>query len=85
MPYKRVDPVGIDEILEVADTLPDVIDIKDIQKKRYEGHFTICQMLRDIFQMTDNEDIRYKCRVAMAMSKKMHEKLKWYRDRNPAQ
>lgn len=29
--------------------------------------------------MTDNEEIRLNCRIAMAMAKKMHEKLKAYK------
>lgn len=65
MPYKRVDPVDVGYML----------------KKRYHGHFTICQKLRDIYLATDNEEIKLNCRIAMAMAKKMHEKLKWYKNK----
>lgn len=63
MPYKRREPV------------PE----KEMDKERYEGHHTICQTLRDIYHLTDNEDIKLKCRLAMAMGKAMHEKLKYYK------
>lgn len=62
--YKRVDPV----------------DIKYMKKTRFHGHFTICEKLREIYMATDDEDIQMKARIAMAMAKKMHERLKWYRD-----
>lgn len=61
MPYRRHDPVP-----------ESVMDIS-----RYEGHHSICQMLRDIYHMTDDEEIKLKCRIAMSMSKSMHKKLKW--------
>lgn len=61
--YKRVEPVSVDMML----------------KKRYHGHFTICEKLREIYLLTDNEEIRLKCRIAMAMSKSMHERLKKYK------
>ena len=47
--------------------------------KRFEGHHSICQTLRDIYHMTDDEKLKLKCRVAMAMTKAMHEKLKKYK------
>lgn len=55
------------------------IDISEMDKKRWEGHHSICQTLRDIYHMTDNEDLRLKCRVAMAMTKAMNKKLKSYK------
>ena len=64
MPYPKVEPVSV----------------KDMMRKRYHGHFTICQKLRDIYMATESEDIKLDCRIAMAMAKKMHEKLKWYRN-----
>jgi hypothetical protein len=33
--------------------------------------YTICQMLREIYQLTDNPEIRLKCRIASRMSKCM--------------
>jgi hypothetical protein len=65
MPYKRVDPV------------PE----REMDKSRYEGHFSVCQKLRDIYHMTEDPEIKMTCRVAMAMTKKMHDKLKYYRDK----
>lgn len=65
--YKRVPPVSIAEVEQMT-------------RQRYKGHFTICQTLRDIYMLTDNEEIRLKCRTAMAMAKKMQDKLKSYKD-----
>ena len=48
-------------------------------KTRYAGHHTICQFLRDIYTMTNNEEIKMKCRIGMSMTKSMHEKLKYYK------
>lgn len=62
MPYKRHDPVSEDEM----------------DRTRWEGHHTICQTLRDMYHMTDDPYIKLKLRLAMAMAKAMHEKLKWY-------
>lgn len=67
MPYKRVDPVPIAEV-------------EEMQRQRYKGHATVCQTLRDIYMMTLDEGIRLKCRLAMAMAKRMHEKLKTYKE-----
>jgi hypothetical protein len=65
MPYKKVAPVS-EEVME---------------NTRYEGHHSICQTLRDIYKLTDNEDIKLKCRIATAMAKSMHLKLKYYREK----
>jgi len=56
------------------------IDEKYMHKERYHGHHTICQFLRDIYQLTEDEEIRLKCRVAMNMAKSMHNRLKVYKD-----
>jgi hypothetical protein len=62
MPYPRHEPVSE----------------KEMERTRYEGHHTICQTLRDIYHLTDNKEIKDKCRLAVAMAKAMHEKLKEY-------
>ena len=49
-------------------------------KQRYAGHHTICQTLRDIYVSVDDEEIKLKLRLATAMAKSMHEKLKAYRN-----
>jgi len=64
MPYKRVDPVPV-QVMEITD---------------YEGHFSICQKLRDIYHSTDDEKIRLDCRIAVAMAKSMQNKLKYYKE-----
>lgn len=50
-----------------------------MKRRRYKGHNTICQTLRDIYALTDNEEIKLKCRIAMAMAKAMQDKLKEYK------
>ena len=65
MGYKRVEPVSE----------------KVMKRKRYHGHHTICETLREIYMASDDEDIKLKCRLAMAMAKKMHKKLKEYKKR----
>jgi len=65
MPYRRVDPVPVELMNE----------------SRYDGHFSICQKLRDIYRMTDDEEIKLNCRIAMAMAKSMQNKLKYYKDK----
>jgi hypothetical protein len=47
---------------------------------RWEGHHSICQTLRDIYHLTDNSELKMECRVAMAMTKAMHERLKYYKN-----
>ena len=63
MPYKRHTPVGR----------------RYMDRTIYEGSNTICQTLRDMYHMTDNPDIRLKCRLAMSMAKSMCEKLVKYK------
>lgn len=63
MPYKRHEPISEEKML----------------RERWEGHHTICQFLRDIYTMTNNPEIKMKCRVAMNMAKSMHKKLKKYK------
>lgn len=36
---------------------------------------SICECLREIYWATDDENIRYKCRVATAMAKAMGKKI----------
>jgi len=58
----------------------DPVPKKKMERRRYEGHKTICQKLREIYQSTQDEDIQLKCREAMAMAKRMQAKLKKYKD-----
>lgn len=52
-----------------------------MRKKRYHGHNTICEKLREIYMLTDSDNIKMKCRIAMTMAKKMHNKLKEYKEK----
>ena len=63
MPYKHREPVSISEM----------------DRGRYGGHRTICQTLRDIYHIIDNEDVKLKCRLAMAMAKAMNDRLQYYK------
>lgn len=63
MPYRRCDPVN--EI--------------EMKKKRYIGHFTICEKTREIWRIgkeLNHPELMLKAREAMAMGKRMHEALK---------
>ena len=63
VPYKRHKPVSEKEMLN----------------EKYHGHHTVCQTLREIYIITDSKEIKDKCRLAMPMTKSMHEKLKKYK------
>jgi hypothetical protein len=63
MPYKRHDPASTEEM----------------ERDRYENHYTICQFLRDIYHMTDDEEIRMKCRIGVTMTKAMNQRLQDYK------
>ena len=63
MPYKRRQPASEFEM----------------DRKDYEGHYSICQFLRDIYHITDNSEIKMKCRVGMAMTKAMNDRLQYYK------
>ena len=60
------------------------VDEKEMLKTRWEGHHTVCQTIRDIYNMTENDEIKLKCRLAMAMAKAMQDKLKHYRRKEDA-
>jgi hypothetical protein len=64
MPYKRHQPV----------------DLREMEKTRWQGHHTICQFIRDIYHMVDDDEVKMKCRIAMNMAKSMHNKLKDYKE-----
>lgn len=64
MPYRRHLPVSE----------------RQMDRRIYEGENTICQTIRDMYHLTDNPDIRLKCRLAMSMAKSMCIKLMEYRD-----
>ena len=57
---------------------------KAMLKDRYAGHHTICETLREIYQMSSDEDIKLKCRLAMSMAKAMQDRLKKYKKREAA-
>jgi len=52
-----------------------------VYKPVWKNHHTICQILREIHSLTENEEIRSRCKLAITMSKKMHEKLKQYKSK----
>jgi hypothetical protein len=52
----------------------------DMEKEPRGGGGTICQVLREIYHMTEDEVIRYKCRVAVTMAKRMAGKLRYYKE-----
>jgi hypothetical protein len=40
---------------------------------------TICNVIRRIYNTTDDEQIQTDCRIAMAMAKKMNQRLEAYK------
>lgn len=66
---------GFKKVLKQREPAP----LHEMDKTRWEGHHSICQTIRDIYHMTDDDVLKMKCRVALAMTKAMHEKLKWYK------
>jgi hypothetical protein len=83
MPYKRVDPVPEKEILEANgdEDFVSPVRVGIMINERYHGHFSVCQKIRDIYLATTDENIKLDCRIAMAMTKKMHERLKYYQQK----
>lgn len=73
MPYKRVNPVSLEEMEQIP------APMSEMDRNRYKDHFTICQTLRDMYHETTDENIRYKCRLCVAMAKKMNQKLQDYK------
>ncbi len=67
MPYKRHEPCPISEM----------------DRSRYDGHHSICQFLRDIYNMIgdngDSQEIKLKLRVCVSMAKSMNKKLQYYK------
>lgn len=60
--------------------LPDPVDVKEMEKLKFSGNFTICQTLRDTYAITQQEDIRLRLRIIMAMAKSMDNKLREYKN-----
>lgn len=55
------------------------VSVKTMLSTKHDGHHSLCQTLRDIYVRTTNEQTKLDCRVAMAMGKAMHDKLKKYK------
>ena len=71
MPYKRHKPVSEEE-MELIEPVP----LSEMGVHRWDGHHTVCQTIREIYRMTEDPEIKMKCRLAMAMTKAMHEAIK---------
>lgn len=48
-------------------------------RTRYNGHYTICAKLKKLYQDTNDEYLKEELAICVAMAKKMHEKLKYYK------
>ena len=59
---------------------PDPIDEIYVDKGGFVSDGTICQELREIYHMVDDEEAKIKIRVAMAMAKKIIRRLFMYRN-----
>ena len=56
------------------------VPISKMKKRRHEGKMTICQILRNIYAMTNNEEIKMKCRIGTSMAKSMNKRLLYYKE-----
>jgi len=65
MPYPRTTPVTEKQLFD----------------DEYPGHHTICQTIRDTYRLTDDEKVKENLRLIFAFGKRMHNKLKEYRQR----
>ena len=64
MPYPHCEPVSEEQML----------------RDRHLDHHSICETIREIYEMTEIPEVKLRCRIAMAMAKRMNEKLKEYRE-----
>jgi hypothetical protein len=64
---------------------PEPVPIADMLETRHRLDCTVCQKLREIYKSTNDEKIKLDCRVAMAMAKKMSDKLKEYKEKYGAE
>ncbi len=74
--YKRVKPETEEKMLEP-------VGEGEMLNSRYKGHYSICQKLREIYQKTNDPEIKMVCRICVSMAKSMQNKLKYYRNLMP--
>lgn len=48
-------------------------------RARLHGRGTLCSTIQEIYIGTEDEDIKFKCRIAMRQSKMMDKELRGYR------
>ena len=48
---------------------------------REEDLYTICEVIREIFKLTDNPEILKRCLLAQLFAKKMARRLKYYSEK----
>ena len=62
MPYKRHAPCPISEM----------------ETSTFQGENAVFQVLRDIYHMTEDENIKMKCRIGISMAQAMMKRLVRY-------
>jgi hypothetical protein len=72
MPHRRKKPIPVHEV--------EVASIEEMNERRYTGHHTICETLREIYRETENEEVKLKIRLAMNMGKAMLAQLHYYKN-----
>lgn len=50
-----------------------------MDRRDLHGHSTICATIQEIYLITDDPEVKIRCRAAMTMSKKMDSKLREYK------
>jgi hypothetical protein len=53
--------------------------IRNMLRPDLHGYNNVCSTVRDIYLITDDEEIKIRCRVAIRMQKSMDAKLRWYK------
>ena len=48
-------------------------------RAKFDGDHTICQKLREIYQLSDNEQVKLNSRIAMSMAKSLIKTIKKYK------
>ena len=50
----------------------------DMDATAVEGEIAVFQILRDIYHLTDDEDIKMKCRIGISMARAMSRRIDKY-------
>lgn len=81
MPYPRREPVEEEEVFLKQPELGYIVDTpseREMFKGAHPGYHTICETLREAYQMSQSDEQKTKLRLAWAMAKAMRNRLHEY-------